>query len=93
MENIKKKIQKIIEPLYVDAGGSDNSFDGYDDDLLALFQAQREQDIKAFEEMIGEDEPLNIITGENARTEFIMGENSLRAELRTKLYQCKKENV
>lgn len=85
---MKDKINKILHKIDVNEDGI-IFFRDAPGKLLRLFQAQHEQDIKAFEDMIGEDEPLNIITGENARTEFIMGEDSLRAELRTKLDQYK----
>lgn len=63
--------------------------------VISLFQAQHEQDIKAFEEMIGKDNPTMGMSiadfGQAIHTN--VRRNELRAELRTKLDQYKKENV
>lgn len=70
--------------------------------VYELLKSQREQDIKAFEEMIGEDETpeeyiakhLNLkeITLAANALQF-QAKNKLKAELRTKLNQYKKEVI
>lgn len=85
---MEEKLEKLIQEAHDDGMMIDEACT----DIMALFQAQHEQDIKAFEEMIGEDEKGSRVT---LGDYFAAAENKniLRAELRTKLAEYKKENI
>lgn len=90
---MKDKINKILHKIDVNEDGI-IFFRDAPGKLLRLFQAQHEQDIKAFEDILKEESTI-FFTVEGAKRidHDIKVRKQLRAELRTKLDQYKKENV